>query len=65
MDNITNNNSNSQVISPTIVFQIEGEASQSTIDLIKQNAKEVANIVASEFNKTRANTGFKKPVKAF
>ncbi len=65
VDMITNNNNNSQVVSPTIIFNIEGEASQSTIDLIKQNAKEVADIVASEFNKVRANTGFKKPVKAF
>lgn len=64
MDRVTNNN-NSQVVSPTVIFNIEGEASQSTIDLIKQNAKEVANIVAAEFNKVKSNTGWKKPVGSY
>lgn len=65
MSMITNNNNNTESFAPEINIIIEGNAEESIIELLKKESKNIANMVASEFNKTRANTGWKKPVKSY
>ncbi|HBN06040.1 MAG TPA: hypothetical protein DD434_09700, partial [Bacteroidales bacterium] len=63
MDMITNNNNNSESFAPEINIIIEGNADESIVDLLKKESKNIANMVAEEFSKSRANRGYKTKLK--
>ena len=50
-------------VSPEINIIIEGNADESVIDLLKKESKNIANMVAEEFNRSRSNKGYKTKLK--
>jgi hypothetical protein len=64
VDMITNNNSKTEQINPVINLYFDGDVDENIVDLIKKEAKNIANIIVAEMQKARTDKGMKKPVKA-
>jgi hypothetical protein len=64
VDMITNNNNKTEQINPVINFYFDGDVDENIVDLIKKEAKNIANIIVAEMQKARTDKGMKKPVKA-